>query len=132
MRVAQPIVSAVSEEIYKPLPNNLLPSASVFVKSIPEIDSSLPNTLFLDVASIYLPHQSIGGDFFDFIQLNNDEFLWCVADVSGKGISAALIMANFQASLRALVSLDIGLQELVKRLNKSVYKNTLFYHYTTL
>ncbi|MBK0384108.1 PP2C family protein-serine/threonine phosphatase [Pedobacter sp. SD-b] len=88
------------------------------------IPQDLPNNLFLDVASVYKPHQSIGGDFFDFIQLNNDEFLWCVADVSGKGISAALIMANFQASLRALVSLNITLPELVKRLNKNVYKNT--------
>ncbi|MBC7654856.1 MAG: PP2C family protein-serine/threonine phosphatase [Oligoflexus sp.] len=96
------------------------------------IPQELPNNLFLDVASIYRPHQSIGGDFFDFIQLNNDEFLWCVADVSGKGISAALIMANFQASLRALVSLDIGLPELVKRLNKNVYKNTKGDRFITL
>jgi sigma-B regulation protein RsbU (phosphoserine phosphatase) len=88
------------------------------------IPQELPNNLFLDVASVYRPHQSIGGDFFDFIQLNNDEFLWCVADVSGKGISAALIMANFQASLRALVSLDIELSDLVRRLNKNVYRNT--------
>jgi sigma-B regulation protein RsbU (phosphoserine phosphatase) len=50
--------------------------------------------------------------------------LWCVADVSGKGISAALIMANFQASLRALVSIDISLTELIKRLNLNVFKNT--------
>lgn len=96
------------------------------------IPQELPTNLFLDVASVYRPHQSIGGDFFDFIQLNNDEFLWCVADVSGKGISAALIMANFQASLRALASLDIGLPELVKRLNKNVYKNTKGDRFITL
>jgi sigma-B regulation protein RsbU (phosphoserine phosphatase) len=88
------------------------------------IPQNLPHNLSLDVDSIYKPHQSIGGDFFDFIQLNNDEFLWCVADVSGKGISAALIMANFQASLRALVSIDISLTELIKRLNQNVYNNT--------
>jgi sigma-B regulation protein RsbU (phosphoserine phosphatase) len=88
------------------------------------IPQDLPHNKFLDVDSIYKPHQSIGGDFFDFIQLNNEEFLWCVADVSGKGISAALIMANFQASLRALVSIDISLTELIKRLNQNVFKNT--------
>jgi sigma-B regulation protein RsbU (phosphoserine phosphatase) len=88
------------------------------------IPQNLPHNLFLSVDSVYKPHQSIGGDFFDFIQLNNEEFLWCVADVSGKGISAALIMANFQASLRALVSIDISLPELIKRLNQSVFKNT--------
>lgn len=88
------------------------------------IPQQLPKTSKLDVESIYLPHQSIGGDFFDFIKLNEDEFLWCVADVSGKGISAALIMANFQATLRALVSLNISLSELVIRLNEVVFKNT--------
>ena len=88
---------------------------------IPQI---LPNNPVLDVEAIYRPHQSIGGDFFDFIQLTDDKFLWCVADVSGKGISAALIMANFQASLRALVSLDISLTILIKKLNQIVLKNT--------
>jgi sigma-B regulation protein RsbU (phosphoserine phosphatase) len=47
-----------------------------------------------------------------------------VADVSGKGISAALIMSNFQASLRALVSLDMSLTDLIKRLNQIVFNNT--------
>ena len=88
---------------------------------IPQI---LPSNPVLDVEAIYRPHQSIGGDFFDFIQLTEDKFLWCVADVSGKGISAALIMSNFQASLRALVSLDISLTDLIKKLNEIVYNNT--------
>jgi len=55
----------------------------------------------VEVSARYIPHQNIGGDYFDFIRLNDHEFLWCVADVSGKGISAALLMANFQASLHA-------------------------------
>jgi sigma-B regulation protein RsbU (phosphoserine phosphatase) len=88
---------------------------------IPQI---LPNNPALDVQAIYRPHQSIGGDFFDFIQLTEDKVLWCVADVSGKGISAALIMSNFQASLRALVSLDMSLTDLIKRLNQIVFNNT--------
>ncbi len=88
------------------------------------IPQQLPNNMFLDVEAIYRPHQSIGGDFYDFIQISNEEFLWCVADVSGKGISAALIMANFQASLRALVSLRTPLPVLIEKLNQIVYNNT--------
>ncbi len=88
------------------------------------IPQNIPKNPVLEVESVYLPHQNIGGDFFDFIPLNDGRFLWCVADVSGKGISAALIMANFQASLRALVSLDISLADLVTRLNQVIFNNT--------
>ncbi len=96
------------------------------------IPQNLPNTKFLDVESIYRPHQSIGGDFFDFIQINPSEFLWCVADVSGKGISAALIMANFQASLRALASLNTPLPILIRKLNEIVYNYTKGDRFITL
>lgn len=96
------------------------------------IPQNLPKNIFLDVESIYRPHQSIGGDFFDFIQINSEEFLWCVADVSGKGISAALIMANFQASLRALVSLNTPLTVLIEKLNQVVYNNTKGDRFITL
>ena len=46
---------------------------------------------------------------FNFIALNEDEVLFCLADVSGKGMSAALLMANFQANLRALVNYELSL-----------------------
>ena len=63
----------------------------------------------------YIPHQNIGGDYFDFIRLNEDEFLWCIADVSGKGISAALLMANFQASLHAWATVEDDLTNIGER-----------------
>ena len=96
------------------------------------IPQELPKDLVLDVEAIYRPHQNIGGDLFDFIELNEEEVFWCIADVSGKGISAALIMANFQASLRALVSSEISLPELILRLNKVVYRNTKGERFITL
>lgn len=96
------------------------------------IPQELPKNLVLDVEAIYRPHQNIGGDLFDFIELNDEEVFWCIADVSGKGISAALIMANFQASLRALVSTEISLPELITRLNKVVYRNTKGERFITL
>lgn len=88
------------------------------------IPKKLPQSKGLETYAIYHPHQNVGGDFFDFIELNKDEFLWCIADVSGKGISAALIMANFQASLRALVSTEISLKDLICKLNSLVFRNT--------
>ncbi|WDF55494.1 PP2C family protein-serine/threonine phosphatase [Mucilaginibacter sp. KACC 22063] len=78
----------------------------------------------VEIGAKYLPHQDIGGDYFDFIRLNDNEILWCIADVSGKGISAALLMANFQASLRAWATVENDLSTVIERLNQIVIKNT--------
>jgi sigma-B regulation protein RsbU (phosphoserine phosphatase) len=78
----------------------------------------------VEIGAKYLPHQDIGGDYFDFLRLNDHEFLWCIADVSGKGISAALLMANFQASLRAWATVENDLSTVVERLNKIIIRNT--------
>ena len=86
----------------------------------------------VEVSARYIPHQNIGGDYFDFIRLNKHEILWCIADVSGKGISAALLMANFQASLRAWAAVEDDLTNIVDRLNKIVTENTNGERFITL
>jgi sigma-B regulation protein RsbU (phosphoserine phosphatase) len=86
----------------------------------------------VEIGSKYLPHQNIGGDYFDFIRLNDHEFLWCIADVSGKGISAALLMANFQASLHAWATVEDDLTNIIDRLNQKVISNTQGERFITL
>lgn len=86
----------------------------------------------VEVGAKYLPHQDIGGDYFDFFRLNENEFLWCIADVSGKGISAALLMANFQASLHGLAAIEDELTTVVERLNKIMIRNTKGERFITL
>ncbi|WP_179414327.1 PP2C family protein-serine/threonine phosphatase [Mucilaginibacter sp. E4BP6] len=86
----------------------------------------------VEIDARYLPHQNIGGDYFDFIRLNEDEFIWCIADVSGKGISAALLMANFQASLHAWATVESDLTNIIERLNKIVLNNTKGERFITL
>lgn len=86
----------------------------------------------VEIGAKYLPHQNIGGDYFDFIRLNKNEFIWCIADVSGKGISAALLMANFQASLRAWATVEEDLTTVMERLNKIVLQNTKGEKFITL
>ncbi len=86
----------------------------------------------VEVSARYIPHQNIGGDYFDFIRLNDHEFLWCIADVSGKGISAALLMANFQASLHAWSAVEDDLTNIIERLNKIVINNTKGERFITL
>ncbi len=80
----------------------------------------LPNTDRLKVEASYLPHDRVGGDYYDFIPINANQFLICVADVSGKGIPAALMMSNFQASLHTLLRQTANLTEIIEALNYQV------------
>lgn len=77
----------------------------------------LPKTHRLKVEAVYLPHHDVGGDYYDYLAIDNDRFLVCVADVSGKGVPAALLMSNFQASLRTLVRKTQDPKEIVEELN---------------
>ncbi|MBC7451102.1 MAG: SpoIIE family protein phosphatase, partial [Cytophagales bacterium] len=63
----------------------------------------LPVTSHLSLKAFYLPHQTIGGDYYDYIKVDEDRALICIADVSGKGVPAAILMSNVQASLRTMV-----------------------------
>ena len=82
--------------------------------------SDLPNDTQLEMDALYIAHQQIGGDYYDFIRINEQEIAFCVADVSGKGVSAALLMSNFQANMRILLSRTKSLAELVVELNEKV------------
>jgi len=86
--------------------------------------SNLPNNSKLDISAKYLPHHKVSGDYYDYIQINEDEFIICIADVSGKGISAAMLMATFQATLRTVFNYQrFDLEFLIHELNKKVFKN---------
>jgi phosphoserine phosphatase RsbU/P len=84
----------------------------------------LPNTGMLQVSAKYMPHQQVGGDYYDFIRLNDHEFLFCMADVSGKGIAAALLMSNIQATLHSLINYTHNMKDIVNELNSRVISNT--------
>lgn len=86
----------------------------------------------VEVNAWYQPHESIGGDYFDFIQNAQEEVMWCIADVSGKGISAALLMANLQASIRAWFSITNNPVEIIQKLNDLIWLNTRGERYITV
>jgi sigma-B regulation protein RsbU (phosphoserine phosphatase) len=69
-------------------------------------------------------HHHIGGDFYDVISRGEKGFFLCIADVAGKGIGAALLMANLQASLRALILSENELKSVVQKLHKILYNIT--------
>jgi len=85
---------------------------------------SLPYSDRLKIHATYIPHQSVGGDYYDYFPLPSGDFMVCIADVSGKGISAAFIMSNFQAALRVLAKQGLPMEDIVNELNTLVYNNT--------
>ena len=84
--------------------------------------SYLPKNRDVEIFATYLPHREVGGDYYDYLRLINFEFLICMADVSGKGVPAALMMSNFQANLHALANQYNTLPKLVSQLNTRVNK----------
>ncbi|RPI43159.1 MAG: serine/threonine protein phosphatase [Bacteroidetes bacterium] len=104
-------------------------------------DEKLPSHEWIRMRAFYHPHYDVGGDYYDVIQLSKDEVGFCIADVSGKGISAAILMSNFQANLRALFTAGQNLTSTLRRLNERVMNSakgekfiTLFiarYHFRT-
>ena len=84
----------------------------------------LANNDHVQMAATYLPHQSVGGDYYDYMQVDKDKFYICVGDVSGKGIPAALTMSNFQASLRTMIRMGLGLRNIIEELNFQLHENT--------
>ncbi|HRN35954.1 MAG TPA: SpoIIE family protein phosphatase [Flavobacteriales bacterium] len=85
------------------------------------VPRNLPNDAWMEAAAWYQPHHQVGGDFYDVVQTGPAERVLCVADVSGKGMAAALLMSNFQATLRATLQRNAGpLDRLVRELNTNV------------
>ncbi len=101
------------------------------------LPEAAPETESLDLAAFFQPARAVGGDYYDFITLNDGQLGIAVADVAGKGISAALLMSNVQASLRSQVmshrtdGRTDSLAELVRTMNRLVHRSTGAASYVT-
>ena len=90
--------------------------------------STLPSVPGVEIEAICKAARSVSGDYYDFIQLSPTHVAIAIADISGKGISAALLMASLQAALRSQMLTEgserLSTAELVSRLNKHLVRNT--------
>ena len=84
------------------------------------IPKQLPKNEDYELSSIYKPHLGVGGDYFDFIEFEDGKIVFCVGDVSGKGVAAALLMANFQAIFHTILAKRTNLEDFITDLNKAV------------
>jgi phosphoserine phosphatase RsbU/P len=105
----------VASEIQK----NLLP------KEIPSIKE-------YDIYATNIPAQEVGGDYYDFIKISDTKTAFALGDVSGKGLPAAMLMANLQATLRGQLLFCSCSKDCIKRANNLLQKSTDLSKFVTL
>src|SRR5262245_44660965 len=93
--------------------------------------ASLPKLVNLDIAARNRPARSCGGDYYDALPVSGQVHLICVADVSGKGLPASLLMSNMQATMRALLGRIPSLVDLATHTNALLYATTPSNKYVT-
>jgi sigma-B regulation protein RsbU (phosphoserine phosphatase) len=104
-------------------------AADVQQRMIPQTAPIVPGMV---LASVYVPCFTLGGDLYDFISLPGNNTGLVIADVSGKGLPASLIMASVRAALRAQVDNVYYLYEVVRRLNVMLCRDTKIGEFVTL
>ncbi len=88
------------------------------------LPKSQPDVPGYDIAARSIPAQMVGGDYFDFIDVEAGSMAICLGDVSGKGLPASLLMANLQATLRGQTLVNAPVNESVQRSNKLIFQST--------
>ena len=81
------------------------------------LPKTLPQLPGVQIAGAWQPARTVGGDYFDVIQLDGQRLGICIGDVAGKGITAALLMANLQAAFRAFATAEATPAEVCSKLN---------------
>ncbi len=75
-------------------------------------------------SGLYIPNYKVGGDFYDVIPINDYKIGFCIGDISGKGINAAIIMAHFIGFIRSTLMRDLKLEETIALINSKMYELT--------
>jgi serine phosphatase RsbU (regulator of sigma subunit)/predicted enzyme related to lactoylglutathione lyase len=94
---------------------------------------TLPPFVTLDYSGVCIQARQVGGDYYDFLELGRDRLGLVVSDISGKGIAAALLMANLQANLRSQCAIALDQpQRFLQLVNRLFYENSTDSSYATL
>lgn len=107
--------------VQKKLEQELAIAASIQESLFPSV---LPELAVSDLAARNRQARQVGGDYYDVLPMDSGKHLLCVADISGKGLPAALLMANIQATLRAIIGAHPSLADLATRVNSLLHAST--------
>jgi sigma-B regulation protein RsbU (phosphoserine phosphatase) len=109
------------EKAYRQMREEVRLAAKIQLELLPK---SFPVIDGYDIAGKSIPAQEVGGDYFDFIPLQDDRLAICLGDVSGKGLPASLLMANLQATLRGQSFGECSPRNCLERSNSLLYHST--------
>jgi len=87
------------------------------------LPKEIPQMAGFEISGAWLPARSVGGDYFDVHAFSENKLAMSIADVSGKGMSAALLMSNLQAALKATASDEVPPEDLCRKVNRIICDN---------
>jgi len=88
------------------------------------LPDKIPDIPGLEVSTLSLSSREVGGDYFDVALLNRDRTMFMIADVTGKGVPAALLMSSIHACTHIMLPMQLSLQEAIEHTNRVLYENT--------
>jgi len=104
-------------------------AARIQTELLPKAPPSLPG---YEIVGRTIPAQEVGGDYFDFIPIDDTHLAFCIGDVTGKGLPASLLMANLQATLRGQTLTSGSPKTCLERSNQLLYQSTSPEKFATL
>ncbi|MDX1618827.1 MAG: GAF domain-containing SpoIIE family protein phosphatase [Balneolaceae bacterium] len=111
------------------LQEELRMARDIQIKLLPD---SIPDIPGFQIAATNIPAKSVGGDYYDFIPLDSGKTGLCIGDITGKGMPAAMLMANLQATLRSQAMIHETCADCLEGTNKLLYKSTESTKFATL
>ena len=88
------------------------------------LPDKIPEVPGIEISTLALSSREVGGDYFDVAPLNKNRTLFMIADVTGKGVPAALLMSSIHACTHVMLPMDLTLQEAIEHTNRMLYENT--------
>lgn len=87
------------------------------------LPAEIPQAAGYEIAAVWRPARIIGGDYYDVLRLDRETLAFCVGDVAGHGLPAALVMANLQAAVHGFASVAVAPHEVCEKLNRVLCEN---------
>lgn len=115
-------IKSITQEKAK-INSELSIAKSIQTSSLPNIFPPFPDKTEFDIFASMDAAKEVGGDFYDFFFINENEFMFLIADVSGKGIPAALFMMTVKTLVSNLSLFGYSPKELIEQINKKVCEN---------
>lgn len=83
-------------------------------------------------SGLYIPNYQVGGDFYDVVPINDYKIGFCIGDISGKGVNAAILMSYFIGFIRSTLLMNLALEDVVRIINQKIYELTQGEKFITL